>query len=33
MDMRQTGLPNGMEMAMKARSEGHWIGPDCAEGQ
>ena len=33
MDMRQTGLPNGVEMAMKARSEGRWIGPDCSEGQ
>ncbi|WHO39712.1 DUF3617 domain-containing protein [Sphingobium sp. AP49] len=33
MDMHQTGLPNGMEMTMKARSEGRWIGPDCSEKQ
>lgn len=29
MDMKMAGGPNGAAMAMKARSEGKWIGPTC----
>lgn len=29
MDMKMAGGPNGAAMAMKARSEGKWIGPNC----
>lgn len=29
MDMKMAGGPNGMTMAMTARSEGKWIGPEC----
>lgn len=30
MDMKMAGGPHNMTMAMTARSEGKWIGPDCA---
>lgn len=33
MDMKMAGGPQGMTMAMTARSEGTWIGPTCAPGQ
>lgn len=29
MDMKMAGGPDGTAMAMKARSEGKWIGPTC----
>lgn len=32
MDMKMAGGPQGMTMAMTARSEGKWIGPACAAG-
>ncbi|MFC3440145.1 DUF3617 domain-containing protein [Sphingobium rhizovicinum] len=31
MDMKMAGGPNGMTMAMTARSEGKWIGDSCTE--
>jgi hypothetical protein len=31
MDMQQAGLPNGMSMAMKAKTSGKWIGPTCSK--
>ena len=33
MDMKMAGGPNGAAMAMKARSEGKWIGPDCTKAE
>ncbi|MCI4591354.1 DUF3617 domain-containing protein [Sphingobium sp. BYY-5] len=33
MDMKMAGGPQGMTMAMTARSEGKWIGPECAPEQ
>ncbi|HAF42053.1 MAG TPA: DUF3617 domain-containing protein [Sphingobium sp.] len=32
MDMKMAGGPQGMTMAMTARSEGKWIGPECPPG-
>ncbi|MBB3981814.1 hypothetical protein GGR44_001473 [Sphingobium fontiphilum] len=31
MDMKMAGGPDGMTMAMKARTEGKWIGGQCAK--
>lgn len=31
MDMKMTGAPNGMNMSMKAKTSGKWIGTTCAE--
>ncbi|HKY81930.1 MAG TPA: DUF3617 domain-containing protein [Sphingobium sp.] len=31
MDMKMTGAPNGMDMSMKARTTGKWIGAACAK--
>jgi hypothetical protein len=33
MDMKMAGGPDGMTMAMKARSEGKWIGPTCTKAE
>ena len=30
MDMKMTGAPNGMDMSMKAKTSGKWIGTTCA---
>jgi hypothetical protein len=32
MDMTMAGGPNGMNMSMKAKSAGRWVGPQCAAG-
>lgn len=31
MDMKMTGGPDGMAMAMKARTQGKWVGAQCAK--
>lgn len=31
MDMKMTGGPDGMAMAMKARTRGKWVGAQCAK--
>ncbi|HJT40892.1 MAG TPA: DUF3617 domain-containing protein [Sphingobium sp.] len=30
MDMKMTGAPNGMDMSMKAKTSGKWVGATCA---
>lgn len=31
MDMKMTGAPGGMDMSMKAKTSGKWIGATCAQ--